>query len=41
MPVILKRGDDNRWLSGDVPTSDEMKKIKYSIFLRINTATSR
>jgi putative SOS response-associated peptidase YedK len=27
MPVILKREDENRWLSGDAPTSDEMKKI--------------
>jgi len=27
MPVILKREDENRWLAGDAPTSDEMKKI--------------
>jgi putative SOS response-associated peptidase YedK len=27
MPVILKQEDENRWLTGDAPTSDEMKKI--------------
>lgn len=27
MPVILKRGDEDRWLTGDAPAPDEMKKI--------------
>ena len=27
MPVILKRGDEERWLTGDAPSSDEMKTI--------------
>jgi putative SOS response-associated peptidase YedK len=27
MPAILKWGDEDRWLAGDAPTSDEMKKI--------------
>jgi len=27
MPVILRRDDEIRWLSGDTPSSDEMKKI--------------
>ena len=27
MPAILKREDENRWLTGDAPSSDEMKKI--------------
>ena len=27
MPVILKQEDENRWLTGDAPTPDEMKKI--------------
>jgi len=27
MPVILKREDEIRWLAGDAPTSDEMKKM--------------
>ena len=27
MPVILKQEDENRWLAGDAPTSDEMKMI--------------
>jgi putative SOS response-associated peptidase YedK len=27
MPVILKQEDEKRWLAGDIPTSDEMKKI--------------
>jgi putative SOS response-associated peptidase YedK len=27
MPVILKQEDEKRWLGGDTPTSDEMKKI--------------
>ena len=27
MPAILKRGDEDRWLSGDAPTSDDMKKL--------------
>ena len=27
MPVILKREDEERWLTGDAPVSDEMKKI--------------
>jgi putative SOS response-associated peptidase YedK len=27
MPVILKQEDENRWLAGDAPTSDEMKKF--------------
>jgi len=27
MPVILKQEDENRWLSGDAPTSAEMKEI--------------
>jgi putative SOS response-associated peptidase YedK len=27
MPAILKQEDEDRWLAGDAPTSDEMKKI--------------
>jgi len=27
MPVILKREDENRWLSCDAPASDQMKMI--------------
>jgi len=27
MPVILRREDENCWLTGDTPTSDKMKKI--------------
>jgi putative SOS response-associated peptidase YedK len=27
MPVILKRVDEERWLTGDAPAPDEMKKI--------------
>jgi len=27
MPAILKREDENRWLTGDAPSSDEMIKI--------------
>ena len=27
MPVILKQEDEKRWLTGDAPSSDEMKKI--------------
>jgi len=27
MPVILKEEDENRWLTGDAPTIDEMKKV--------------
>lgn len=27
MPVILKREDEKRWLSGDAPASDQMKMI--------------
>jgi putative SOS response-associated peptidase YedK len=27
MPVILKQEDENRWLSGDTPPADEMKKM--------------
>ena len=27
MPAILKREDENRWLAGDAPAADEMKKI--------------
>ncbi len=27
MPVILRREDEDRWLTGDAPSSDEMKKI--------------
>ena len=27
MPVILKREDEERWLTGDIPTVDEMNKI--------------
>jgi len=27
MPVILKRENENRWLSGDAPAPDQMKMI--------------
>jgi putative SOS response-associated peptidase YedK len=27
MPAILKREDESRWLDGDIPASDEMKRI--------------
>jgi len=27
MPAILRQEDENRWLTGDPPTSDEMKRI--------------
>ncbi len=27
MPVILKREDEDRWLTGDIPAPDEMKKM--------------
>ncbi len=27
MPVILKQEDEHRWLSGDTPAADEMKKM--------------
>jgi putative SOS response-associated peptidase YedK len=27
MPVILKRENENRWLSGDAPAADQMKMI--------------
>ena len=47
MPVILKRDDESRWLSGETPTSDEMKKIlgpypsgeidAYPVSLRVNS----
>jgi putative SOS response-associated peptidase YedK len=30
MPVILKREDENRWLTGDAPSSDEMNMILCS-----------
>jgi putative SOS response-associated peptidase YedK len=30
MPAILKREDENRWLAGDAPAPDEMKKILRS-----------
>jgi putative SOS response-associated peptidase YedK len=30
MPAILKREDEDRWLAGDAPTSDEMKRILQS-----------
>ena len=30
MPAILKREDEDRWLAGDAPASDEMKRILQS-----------
>ena len=49
MPVILKREDENRWLTGDAPTSDEMKTILgsypsgelevYPVSSRVNSPT--